>query len=440
MAGGTFTTQNKVRPGAYINFRSKPKSLSTVGDRGIMTIPLTLPFGPSKQVISIDNSDVLEEVLGINILDESVLLLREGFKRAKTILVYRLNEGTKAKAIIGTNPDTLTITATHSGTLGNDITVSIVDGIDSPGTFHVVTYLRGSQVDKQIVTKADELKPNFYVGFEGTTLVTTSGISLEGGTDGTVTNEDYLDYLKVIEVHEFNTMAIPVDDDSLKSVVVSFVKRLREDEGKKVQAVIPDYPAADYEGIISVKNGVALSDGTVIDKAKATSWVAGATAGAFVNESLTYTTYDGSVDIDTRYSNKEIIEGLQNGEFLFISKGDKAVVEQDINTFTSFTADKNRDYSKNRLIRTFDNINNDCKRIWEDYYIGDADNDDDGRTGYRAELIKYLGILQGIGAIQNVAPEDVEVHQGEEKDSVVSNIGVQGIDSMEKLYMTVETR
>ena len=33
-AGGTWTVQNKVRPGAYINFVSVPKALGTLGERG----------------------------------------------------------------------------------------------------------------------------------------------------------------------------------------------------------------------------------------------------------------------------------------------------------------------------------------------------------------------------------------------------------------------
>lgn len=443
MAGGTFNTQNKVRPGAYINFGSEPKPLSSVADRGIMTIPLILPFGPSKQVISIENSDNLEEILGFNILDESALLIKEGFKRAKTILLYRLNEGTKASATIGsTNP--LTITATQGGILGNEITIVILEDIDTPGTFIVTTLLKGKEVDKQTVTKAADLKPNFYVTFSSTVetvLVATAGTPLKAGSDGTVTNAEYLSYLTSIELYEWNTMALPSDDETLKPVFASFIKRLREDEGKKVQVALPSYPIADYEGIISVKNGVVLSDGTVIDKTKATSWVAGATAGAFVNQSNTYTAYDGAVDVDVKHSNKETIEALQNGEFLFTAKGEKAIVEQDINTFTSFTVNKGKDFSKNRLVRTMDSINNDSKRIWEDYYIGKVDNDADGRTAYRGDLIHYMGIMQSLRAIQNFNPdEDIKIDKGIDIDAVTAEIGVQGVDSMEKLYMTVKMR
>ena len=45
MAGGTWLSQNKTRPGAYINFKAVPKSKMTVGDRGIVAICLPLSWG-----------------------------------------------------------------------------------------------------------------------------------------------------------------------------------------------------------------------------------------------------------------------------------------------------------------------------------------------------------------------------------------------------------
>src|SRR5690606_27594180 len=186
-----------------------------------------------------------------------------------------------------------------------------------------------------------------------------------GGTDGTATNSDYTDYLAAIELFDFNTMAAPVTDPTLKGVFVAFVRRMREDEGKKVQVVLPDYAIADYEGVISVKNGVVLSDGTVLNNVQATAWVAGATAGANVNESLTYAAYDDAVDVDERYTHTEIVQALKNGEFLFEYSDGRAIVEQDINTFTSYTPTKRSHFSKNRVIRVLDSIGNDLKRMFE---------------------------------------------------------------------------
>ena len=42
-----------------------------------------------------------------------------------------------------------------------------------------------------------------------------------------------------------------------------------------------------------------------------------------------------------------------------------------------------------------------------------------------------------LGAVQNFETDDVQVSQGTELDSVVVDLVVQPVDSMEKLYMTV---
>ena len=45
LGGGTFISQNKVLPGAYINFVSVAQASATLSDRGIVTMPLDLDWG-----------------------------------------------------------------------------------------------------------------------------------------------------------------------------------------------------------------------------------------------------------------------------------------------------------------------------------------------------------------------------------------------------------
>ncbi|MDU1348270.1 phage tail sheath family protein [uncultured Clostridium sp.] len=437
MAGGTWTKQNKVRPGAYINFRSKKKEVNMLGERGIVTMPLSLPWGPEKQIIEISVDDDLVDVLGIDITDPSVKLIREAFKRATTLLLYRLNKGTNATATL----EGLTINAKYSGTKGNNITIVIQNNIDNPEEFEVITLFEGKEVDKQIGVKTiEDIKSNNYVEFKGTgELKSTAGLPLKGGENGTVTNADYTDYLSAIELYEFNTMGIPTKDESIKAIATNFVKRLRESEGKKVQVVLENYPEADYEGVMSVKNGVILKDGEITAD-EAVAFVAGATAGANVNQSLTYSTYDGAIDVDKRYTNKEIEKALKNGEIIFTISNAKVVIEQDINTLKTFADTKNNEFRKNRVLRVLDGMANDIKRLWETSYIGKVSNNEDGRNLFKKDIIKYLETLQGISAVENVTPDDVEAWQGEDKDVVLSRVGVQPVDAMEKLYMDVEVR
>jgi len=435
MAGGIWTTQNKVRPGAYINFKSAAQALGTVGDRGIVSLPLTLPWGPSKQIVTIEAGDDVSVTLGYPITDATLLLVRETLKRAKTLLLYRLNIGTKAAVVAGN----LTATAKHGGTRGNALSIRIAVNVDNSSLFDVGTLLSGAEVDKQTVANIGALNANDWIIWSGTgTLAANAGAPLVGGADGTTTAQDYLDYLAAVEVLDVNTIGLPSTDAATKAVFVSFAKRLRDDEGKKIQVVLENYPTADYEGVISVKNGVILSDGTTLTAAQAVAWVAGATAGAAMNQSLTYQAYDDAVDVTPKYTNSQIIAALQAGEFLFTGSGGVAVVEQDINTFKSYTPEKGKAFAKNRTLRVLDGINNDFKQIFSDFYIGKVSNNADGRSLLKNEYVKYLESLQGIDAIQNFDSQlDLTVLPGADADAVLSELYVQPVDSMEKLYLTV---
>ncbi|MFC0414514.1 phage tail sheath family protein [Cytobacillus solani] len=438
MAGGTYTAMNKVRPGVYINFESEPKPLGSLGERGIVTFALPLSWGVEKEVLEIEAGENVRAKLGYSLTDPELLLVREALKRAKKVILYRLNEGTKATA----TADTLTITAKYSGIRGNDISIAVQKNIDDATKFDVQTLVEGAEMDLQTVESIEQLHSNDWVTFSGTGVLTeTAGISLANGSDGTATNEDHLDYLCAIEVFEFNTIGLTAADTMLKSLYSSFVHRLRSDEGIKVQLVVENYPIADGEGVISVKNGVILSDGTALSANQAVAWVAGATAAADVNESLTYQAYDDAVDAEPRYTNSQIEAALKNGEFVFVQSNGLAMVEQDINTLKSFSPKKGKHFSKNRVIRVLDGINQDIKRIFEKFYIGKVDNNADGRNLLRNELNNYLLMLQNVNAIQNFdAQKDVTIQAGSDSDSVYVEVHVQPVDSIEKIYMKVQVK
>ena len=435
MAGGTWTTQNKERAGVYIEFAGEGKPAGTVSDRGVMTMPLSLSWGPSKQMLEIHAGDDASKQLGYDLTAAPLLLVKEALKRVKTLFLYRLNEGVKANVTIGT----LSSTAKYGGLRGNDISHVIQKNIDDAAKFDVKTLLSGRMVDVQTVTGVEALKANDWVTFSGTGALTeTAGTALKGGTDGTVTNQDHMEYLAAAELADFQTMALPSTDSTLKALYTTFVRRIRDDEGKKVQVVLENYPAADYEGVISVKNGVILSDGTKLTAAQATAWVAAATARAQMNQSLTYDAYDDAIDVEPRYTNDQIIAAIKNGEFLFTPSQGKAKVELDINTLTSFSPARGKEFRKNRVIRVLDGINNDFKRIFESFFIGKVDNNADGRNLLRGECNSYLNTLQGINAVQNFdSQSDVLVSEGNEGDSVYVEVGVQPVDSVEKIYMKV---
>lgn len=433
LGGGTFLTHNKVLPGAYINFVSMARALGGLGERGIVALPLEMNWGPEDEIITINVGEFQKEslnLLGYNFTDEEMKPLREVFKGAKVLKLYRVNgkEGKRATARVG--EDGLTITARYPGIRGNDIKVIIQPNIDNESKFDVITYLGSSDVDIQTIESISELQPNNFVTFSKTgTLEVTAGIPLRGGENGMTTGNSYSSFLDKIEADDFTVLAYAGEDEVTKSLFDSFTKRLREDEGYKITTVLFDHIKADYEGIISVKNNKEL-----------VYWVAGQTAGAAVNESLTNKKYDGEYEINTRFKKREFEQAINNGEFAFYQDGNDVRVLSDINTFINYEPNKNQDFSSNRVIRVLDQIANDTARIFSDYYLGKVTNDDTGRTLYKSELVNYHEQLQNIRAIEDFNEEDIIVLPGVKKQDVIVNESVKPTDAMERLYMSVEVR
>ena len=220
----------------------------------------------------------------------------------------------------------------------------------------------------------------------------------------------------------------------------AFIKSLTgtEEVPSPTFTLVQTYPAADFEGIISVKNGVIIN-GVNFTKEEMSAVVTAMTAGAAVNESNTNKVIEGGTDLIEKYTNTEIIAALQGGEFVFTTNQRGEVkVEQDINSYHTFIADKNYAFSKNRVLRVLDEIGTSVKDIWEQSFMGKVDNNADGRDIFKSNLNDYFIQLQNISAIQNWGGvDDIEISQGADLDSVIVGVYVQPVDAMEKLYMTV---
>ena len=237
MAGGLWLSQNKVRPGAYINFKAVKKSSMTVGDRGIVAMGLDLDWGAENTLIEVLSSDMLDgnskKLVGFTAFDSESKLLAGALNYAYKALVYRMNGGgLKATATVGEN---LVATAKYSGTFGNKIMVAISQD-SSNGLFEVITYVDGSSVDSQKVLEISELESNDYVDFSGNgNLEENAGTALSGGTNGEVSDAvAYPEMFALLKMANWQVYACFSSDTSIKSSVITFIKGLREDEGSYV--------------------------------------------------------------------------------------------------------------------------------------------------------------------------------------------------------------
>ncbi|MEG0687171.1 MAG: phage tail sheath subtilisin-like domain-containing protein [Hungatella sp.] len=341
---GTWESQNKVLPGAYINIRTNEPLSINPGDRGIVVILQEMAFGIDGDIYTITatESNWPEKTTEV----EKKLAI-EALKKAKTAKVYKLKK-------------------TH--------------------------------------------------------------------TDADVTAA-----LTALKTVEFNVLCYPYDTgkDSAKTAITTWIKAMRDEEGVKCQAVLANH-VADTEAVVNVAHGVVLTDGAVLTAAETTAWVAGATAGASMTTSNTGMKYDGAIDVKPRMTKTEMEAAITAGKFIFkVDAAQNVTAVYDINSLTTTSVDKGKMFTKNRVVRTIDNIANDIASIFESNYIGKVNNNDSGRSLLKASLVDYFTTLENMGAVQNFTTDDIVIVKGNDSDAVVITVAIQPVDSVEKIYITV---
>lgn len=449
MAGGNFDPLvGKIRPGTYINFQSQKIETVGIAERGITVIPLIgHNYGPVGKFITLTNAspDSSYAELGYSVFENNaqMLLIREAFKKVQTVIVYIVSgEGTKAT---GTTAP-LTVTAKYGGTRGNDI--RYVVSSNPVGGKDVFIYLDTNLVESfEGVNTVEDISSqgSQFVEFSGTgNLAATeaAGVKLSNGTNGTVVSKNYTDFLDGLESIRWNTLAFPVvgdDASSLKTSCKSKIQYLIENVGRRVKAAIPDF-AADYDGIINVTNAVKLDSGEELTNAQACAYVAAMYAGAGNTESNTYREYVGAVDVKGKKTHEQAVAAINNGEFFFsFSETGKVIVEYDINSLITFGNGKDSSYRKNRVQRVFDTF---AEWLLANFPPNKFSNDEIGWD--IMEGIGKGGLMQfyNDGAIKNVdVDNDFLVDRTKSQgDQTYFNIGLQPVDSAEKLYFSIKTQ
>ncbi|EQF56077.1 phage tail sheath family protein [Clostridioides difficile CD181] len=394
-------------------------------------MPLELDWGIDEEVFQVTSDDFEKysvKYFGYDYTHEKLKGLRDLFKNIRLGYFYKLNKGVKASCSIAT--------AKYSGTRGNDLKVIVTTNIDDNTKFDVVTLLDNKKVDTQIAKVITDLQDNDYITWKkDTTLEASAGLVFTGGTNGeSVTGAEYQAFLDKIESYSFNALGSLATTAEIKSLFVEFTKRMRDKVGAKFQTVLYKKNDADYEGVVSVENKVK---DTGLLESSLVYWTTGAIAGCDINKSNTNKKYDGEFDVDVNYTQIQLEEALKSGKFIFHKVGDEVHVLEDINTFVSFTDDKNDDFSSNQSVRVLDQIANDIATLFNEKYLGKVPNDKAGRISFWNDVVKHHKELENIRAIEDFKTDDVSVELGNDKKTVIVSDAVKVINAMSKLYMTV---
>ena len=421
LGGGTFITQNKILPGAYFQFISRATASAELSDRGIAAMALDLNWGVDDKIITLTASEFMKDslkIFGYGYDADEMRNIREVFLHASVLHAYRLNgSGTKASNSFAT--------AKCNGTRGNDLKVVIQKNIDDETKFDVSLYLGSTKVDEQTVASASELVSNDYVTWVGDVVLdVTAGTPLANGTNGTSDSTSHQTFLNKLESFtDTNAIGYMGAEDTVKALYVAFAKRMRDEVGVKLQAVVFN-KAGDSIACVNAKNSVDI-----------VPWVLGVVAGTAVNASATNMAYDGEYDVNTDYTQADLEDAIRAGEFVLHSVNGEVRVLEDINSLVTTTDEQGDVFKDNQTVRVIDSIATSIASIFANKYIGKVPNNDSGRTSLWSDIVKIHQNLANINAIEGFDAEDIVVEQGDTKKSVKINGAITVVNTMTKLYM-----
>lgn len=421
LGGGNYITQNKTLPGAYFQFVSKATASATLAERGVVGIALDLKWGVDSKIITLTASEFIKDslkIFGYAYGADELKAIRELFKHASKAHIYKLTSG-------GTKATNDYATAVCGGTRGNDLQVVIQKNIDDTSKYDVSLFLGTTKVDAQTVTSAAELVANDFVTYKtDAVLAETAGTPLAGGTDGTADATAHQTFLDKLEAFtDTNAIGYVGTDETTKALYVAYAKRMRDEIGIKLQAVVFGY-AGDSIACVNVKNSVDL-----------VPWVTGVVAGSEVSKSATNMLYDGEYEVNTDYTQAQLEAAIKAGEFTFHSVNGEVRVLEDINSFVSTTDEQGDVFKDNQTVRVIDSIATSIASVFANKYIGKVQNNEAGRTSLWSDVIKIHQNLAKINAIEGFEEKDIVVEQGENKKSVQISGAITVVNTMTKLYM-----
>jgi hypothetical protein len=257
---------------------------------------------------------------------------------------------------------------------------------------------------------------------------------------------DFIDMRDAFDSRPFNVFVFDgeVSDDE-QDATVAWTKRCREEDGKHFISVFGGSAADDadptignarsvnlrYKYTVNLITGV-VNNGVSYSSAQFAPYIAGLIAGTPINKSTTYVQIPVD-DVTKRLTNSQIKTALQAGSFVLIHDGEKVKVQQGLTT----------DLGKIRKVRAEQAIATDVAKTAADAYIGKIDNNEDGQKSLIAAVKRYLEVLAVNNVLRNDKDHPIVVTLDPQRESVGDKvyllIKVTEVDSMEYIFLTVET-
>lgn len=462
MAGSVFRVgEQKIRPGVYVRVANLTESAG-IGAEGIVAVLFRASWGPLNEPRVIEGG--LYEIDSLYVAGGTIDALKEAVRGgARKVVAYRMgNGGQKASLKLKDTAatDVVQIDAKYPGTVGNELKVTVRDSLTT-GKRELLVY-RGTQLLElfSFDTGPDEAQALVdVVAAKGSNWITATKLAagdgslatvtqqaLTGGTDPTVTGEDYSNALNAIETQDFQVLVVDSEDPSVHSTVESYVDRVRDD-GKRIMAVVGEPTSIPFSvrllnskafnnaAVVYVGNGFKTSYGATLEGYKAAARVAGIIAGSPITKSFTHEVIPDATEIVGALINSEIEQAINAGMLVFTYNSRKQVqIEYGITTLINPAPDQDAGWKKIRRVRTRDALIDRIVAEW-DLLVGKVNNSPDGRSILMAAAQGVINRLINEGALLDgtIYEDPANPPAG---DSAWFVIEVDDLDSAEKLYLT----
>ena len=463
MAGTFLLGEQKTRPGVY--YRRERRGYTVEGaTNGILAVLFQSNWGALNKVVDVSATDLnnLGELFGEG---NGVEAIREGLLGgATTIRAIRVGGtgGTASEVTLKTPADDETpganavkIAAKYPGTKSFTATIrpDLATGkrqlliCDGTTVFQNVIFEAGTDEAQNLV---DALATNRY--FTATKLASGMLADIEqapltGGTNPTVTTENYTKGTDILERYRWNCIVADTDSTEVKVVLNNFVKQSYETghlgmaciAGKSTEELETrmTYAAScNDEKIVYVLNGWVGIDGTTYDGWRAAARIGGMIAGSETNVSLTHDVISNALELIEPLSNGEIIRAEQKGCLvLSLNADDQVQIDNAINTLVTENALMDAGWKKIRRTKCrfelMDRINRTHDRL-----VGNINNDENGRATIIAAAQRIINEMVAEGKLVSGSYVEEDPAHPAEGDSAWFLLHILDLDSLEKIYLT----
>ncbi|MEH7521687.1 phage tail sheath subtilisin-like domain-containing protein [Bacillus sp. JJ1503] len=252
---------------------------------------------------------------------------------------------------------------------------------------------------------------------------------------------DYVEMREAFEARPFNVFVYDGEFTADEQDSTVAWRKRNETEKKHFYFVTGGSAADDQDPTVGNARSTKFADDATVNLIVGTSnngkeyssgqyaaYIAGLIAGTPINRSITYAQVPVG-DVTKRLRNSEIVTALQAGSLVLVHDGEKVKVEQGIATSKS----------KIRKIRAKQAVATDVEKTARDHYIGKLDNNEDGQMALINAIKAYLETLEVNSVLTDIVVM-LDPQRESKGDQVFLFLSFTEIDSMEKIFLTIETQ